>query len=113
VDEAWCGHCSISLNYHIADGSYIMLYEIPHNPSEPASVGPDMPPPRPTLPDAADAYSSVSADSYHQVWWLGGVESSEQQRGLSWDDGALQYGIITNAPLSADTLRQIAHSLSG
>lgn len=113
VDEAWCGHCSISLNYHIANGSYIMLYEIPHNPSEPASVGPDMPPPRPTLPDAADAYSSVSADSYHQVWWLGGVENSEQQRGLSWDDGTLQYGIITNAPLSADTLRQIAHSLSG
>ncbi|HKT39603.1 MAG TPA: hypothetical protein VJR48_14600, partial [Ktedonobacterales bacterium] len=112
VDEAWCGRCSVSLNYHISNGSYIMLYEIPHNPSEPASVGPDMPPPLSTSPDAPGAYSSVTAVSYHPVWWLGGVEKTEQQRSLSWDDGILQYGIITNAPLSADTLEQIALSLS-
>lgn len=112
VDEAWCGSCSVSLNYHISNGSYIMLYEIPHNPPEPASVGPDMPPPLSTSPDAPGAYSSVTAVSYHPVWWLGGVEKTEQQRSLSWDDGILQYGIITNAPLSADTLEQIALSLS-
>lgn len=113
VPEAWCGHCSVSLNYRLSNGSYIMLFEIPHNPSEPAPVGPDMPPPLPTSPDAPGAYSSVSADSYHQVWWLGGVETKEQQHSLSWDDGILQCGIITNAPLSADTLKQIALSLYG
>jgi hypothetical protein len=112
VDEAWCGSCSVSLNYHISNGSYIMLYEIPHNSSEPASVGPDMPPPLSSSPDAPDAYSSVTAVSYHPVWWLGGEEKTEQQRSVSWDDGILQYGIITNAPLSADTLKQIARSLS-
>jgi hypothetical protein len=112
VDEAWCARCSVSLNYHTAHGADIFLYESPHNPSE-SSVGPDMPPPLPTSPDAPGAYTSLTAVSYHQVWWLGGAEKTEQQRGLSWDDGTLQYGIITNAPLSADTLRQIAASLYG
>lgn len=112
VAEAWCARCSVSLNYHISHGADIFLYEIPHNPSAPASVGPDMPPPLPSSPDAPEAYSSVTAVSYHQVWWLGADDKTEQQRSLSWDDGTLQYGLITNAPLSADTLRQIALSLS-
>lgn len=111
VDEAWCGHCSVSLNYRLSNGSNIFLFEIPHNSSVPASVGPDMPPPLSTSPDAPGAYSSVTVVGYHQVWWLGAVEKTEQQRSLSWDDGTLQYGIITNAPLSADTLKQIALSL--
>lgn len=115
VDEAWCARCSVSLNYHISPGAniYLYLYEIPHNPSESESVGLDMPPPLPSSPDAPSAFSSVSGGSYHQVWWLGGVEKTEQQRSLSWDDGTLEYGLITNGPLSADTLRQIAASLYG
>ncbi|HEX5546327.1 MAG TPA: permease prefix domain 1-containing protein [Ktedonobacterales bacterium] len=113
VAEAWCAHCSVSLNYHISSGADIFLYEIPHNPSAPESVGPDMPPLLPSSPDAPDAYSSVTAVSYHQTWWLGADEKTEQQRSLSWDDGTLQYGLITNAPLSAATLKQIALSLYG
>lgn len=113
VDEAWCGHCSVSLNYRLSNGSNIFLFEIPHNSSVPESVGPDMPPPLSTSPDAPGAYSNVTVVGYHQVWWLGAVEKTEQQRSLSWDDGTLQYGIITNAPLSADTLKQIALSLYG
>ncbi len=113
VDEAWCGQrCAVTLNYRNPDGTWLELLMIPHNPSGPLSMEPGAPPPLPSSPDAPGAFSSVSTVSYHQVWWLGDVEKTEQQRSLSWDDGTLQYGLITNGPVSADILRQIAASLS-
>jgi len=112
--EAWCGpRCAVTLNYRNPDGSWLDLLVIPHDPSRPLAIEPGAPPPLPSSPDAPGAFASVSVGSYHQVWWLGAVEKTEQQRSLSWDDGTLEYVLITNAPLSADTLRQIAHSLSG
>ena len=113
MGEAWCGQrCSVTLTYHNPDGTWLLLSVIPHDPSGPLSMEPGASPPLPSSPDAPDAFSSVSVGSYHQVWWLGDVETTEQQRSLSWDDGTLEYGLITNGPLSADALRQIAASLS-
>jgi hypothetical protein len=111
--DAWCGsRCSISLDYRGPHGVWLNVSEIPHNPVELSQPGPFAIPTPPSSPNAPDAYSTVSTVSYHPVWWLGGVETQEQQSSLAWDDGNVFYILNTNGPLSADELRQIAASLA-
>ena len=58
------------------------------------------------------AFSAGSITGYHQVWWLGAEERTEQQTTVTWNDGILDYDVSTNMQLPQPMLERIAASFS-